>query len=169
MASAWIAVIGTLGGVALTAVAGLLTAVLAGRQRRAAAQTQFRQETGQRIRDERRAVFVEYLAAYDAALGRAHQVFNAPDRAAYGEGESFRPFETVAEAEMGRVNQAYLTMTITASGKTREAASECTSALWKIGNAAMSGDEAVFNRAVEDAREPRRVLLAAMRKELGVE
>jgi hypothetical protein len=166
--SAWIAVIGTLGGVAVTALAGLGTAVLVGRQQQAVEQTRFRQETGQKIREERRTIFVEYLAAYDAALGRAHQVFNSSVPAAFDEVAEPRPFETVAETEMGRVNQAYLTITITALRETREAASECTGVLWEIGNAAMSGDRLAFNLAVENGREPRHTLQAAMRKELDV-
>lgn len=168
MGSAWIAVIGTLGGVAVTALAGLGTAVLVGHQQQAAEETRFRHETGQRIRDERRAIFVEYLAAYEAALGRAHQAFNSSVQPAFGEVVESRPFETVAEAEMGRVNQAYLTITITALRDTRKAASKCNDVLWKIGNAATSGDERAFNLAVESGHEPRHALQAAMRKELGV-
>lgn len=129
MGSAWIAVIGMLGGVATTALAGLGTAVLVGRQQQAADETRFRHETGQRSRDERRTIFVEYLAAYGDALGRAHQAFNSSVRAAFGEVAELRPFETVAEAEMGRVNQAYLTITITALRDTRRAASMCNDVL----------------------------------------
>ena len=70
---------------------------------------------------------------------------------------------------MANINQAYLTITITASAETREAANECTGVIWKIGNAAMSGNRDDFNYALESAREPRRRLRVAMRKELGVE
>ena len=169
MESAWIAVIGTLGGVAVTAVAGLLTALLVGRQQRAAAERKFQHDTGQKIREERRSTFVEYLSAYDAGMGKARQVFNSRAESEPEEVTSLKPFETVADPEMARVSQAYLTITITASGETREAADECTGALWKVGNAAMSGDESAFNLALEDAHAPRRALRAAMRKELGIE
>jgi hypothetical protein len=103
--SAWIAVIGTLGGVALTATAGLLTAMLSGRQQQEALSRQFRQEDNRKIREERRAIFVEYLTAYDAALGRAYQVVNNLHASARSTSTpEGRPFETVAEKEMARLN-----------------------------------------------------------------
>ena len=78
-------------------------------------------------------------------MGRAYQVVNdshvstVPDAARKG-----RPFETVADEELARVNRAYLTITITASDDTRQAADECTGSLWRIGNAAMSEDRDVL-------------------------
>jgi len=96
---------------------------------------------------------VDYLKAYDVALGKAYSIMNADNSAGSAQADVSRPFEAVAEAEMGMVNQAYLTITITGSRETREAAGECTGALWRIGNAAMSGDEKEFNREVESARE----------------
>jgi hypothetical protein len=70
---------------------------------------------------------------------------------------------------MGYVNQAYLTITITASREqTREAAAESTSKLWRVGNAAMSGDKDSYEREVEASREPWRRLRDEMRKELDV-
>jgi hypothetical protein len=167
--SAWIAVAGTLGGVAVTAVAGLFTAMLVGRQQRAALERQFQQETEKQIREERRAIFVDYLKAYDVAEARAFAVINSPAPTVLTQPDVPRPFETVAEMEVGNVNKAFLTLTITASGETCQAASECTGTLRIIGNAAMSGDVERFNREIETAREHMRHLRAAMRKELGVE
>jgi hypothetical protein len=169
LGNSWIAVIGTLGGVALTAVAGLLTAVLVSRQQRAAAETQFRHETVQKVREERRTIFVEYLAAFDTALGKAHQVFTSPVQAVSNQAAGPQPFAAVAGPEMGRVNQAYLTVTITAMTETRQAARESVDALWKAGNAAMSGDETAYKLEVENAHGASRVLRAAMRKELDIE
>src|SRR5215472_3278809 len=102
MSDSWIAVIGTLGGVAVTALAGLVTAVVVGRQQRAAIEIQFRHETGRRIREERRTIFVEYLTAFDSALGKAHQVFTSPVQAALKEAAGTQPFAAVAQAEMTR-------------------------------------------------------------------
>lgn len=170
MNSAWIAVVGTLGGVGLTAAAGLLTAMLTGRQRQETVERQFHHEEIQKIREERRAIFVEYLAAYDTAMGRAYRVMNDSHVSAVTDSvHKGQPFETVAEEEMAGVNRAYLTITITASDETRQAADDCTGSLWRIGNAAMSEDRGAFDREVENAREPRRILRAAMRKELNVE
>jgi gas vesicle protein len=59
MNTAWIAVIGTLGGVAVTAAAGLLTAMVTGRQQQATLERQFQQQTNSKVREERRAIFVE--------------------------------------------------------------------------------------------------------------
>ena len=169
MSTAWIAVAGTLGGVVVTAAAGLLTAMLTGRHQRTTLERQFQQEADNRIHDERRSVFVDYLKAYDDAMGRAHSIMNSGPTAASPQADRPPPFETEAEAEMSRVNQTYLLISITALRDTREAASDCTGTLWRIGNAAMSGDKESFNREVEAAHEPRRRLRAAMRRELGVE
>jgi hypothetical protein len=103
-----------------------------------------RRQTVQKVREERQMIFVEYLAAFDAALGKAHQAFASPVQAASNEAAGQHPFATVAQAEMGRVSQAYLTVTITAGAETREAAKACVDALWKAGNAAVSGDEAAY-------------------------
>jgi hypothetical protein len=162
-------VAGTLGGVALTAAVSLLTALLVGRQQRAVVERRLQQEVGQKIREERRTTFVDYLAAYDAAMGCAYRVMISSTETQSSGTDRQRPFETIAEAEMGNVNKSYLTITITASAETREAARECTGALWKVGNAAMSGDKETFNREVENARGPRSDLRAAMRRELSVE
>jgi gas vesicle protein len=167
--TAWIAVIGTLGGVAVTAAAGLLTATLTGRHQRATLERQFQQEADNRIHDERRSVFVDYLKAYDDAIGRAHSIMNLGATVVSPQADRAPPFETEAAAEMSRVNQAYLMITITALGDTRKAARDCTGTLWRIGRAAISGDKESFDREVEAAREPRERLRAAMRRELDVE
>lgn len=162
--------VGTLGAVVVTATAGLLTAMLTTRQQRETLERQLKQETNSKIREERRAVFVDYLKAYDAAMGQAFKVMISHDSMTLTQTDPPRPFETVANAEVASVNQAYLTLTITASNsETREAADECNDTLWRIGKAAMSGNKESFDQEVEGAREPRRRLRAAMRKELGME
>jgi hypothetical protein len=168
--SAWIAVLGTLGGVTVTATAGLLTAMLTARQQRATLERQIQRETKDKLREERRVAFVDYLKAYDTAMGKAQGVMDSRDSTPSVQADLPRPFETVAETEMGYVNQAYLTITITASREqTREAAAESTSKLWRVGNAAMSGDKESYEREVEASREPWRRLRDEMRKELDVE
>jgi hypothetical protein len=122
-------VIGTLGGVVVTAAAGPATAMITGRQQRASLERKLQQDVAGKIRDERRTAFMEYLKAYDVAMGKAYSVLNAYQPRTPG--QPLRPpaFEIVAETEMASVNRAYLMITITASGQTREAAGECTATL----------------------------------------
>ena len=71
MNTAWIVVIGTLSGVAVTAVTGLIGARLTINSQRDQARAQRNHEARNKLRDERRAAFVAYLSAYQALLGRA--------------------------------------------------------------------------------------------------
>jgi hypothetical protein len=173
--SAWATVIGTLGGVIITAAAGLATAVITVRHQRAEAQRRDREASRRGLRDERRTVFVEFLSAYDAVFSCAVQIAGEVDagarpRVAAPEVAEQLAFERDARAEIAAVRQAYLTLTITAGEKTREAADSCTESLWALGEAAYEGSNAArFRKAVEESGAPRQRLREAMRDELGIE
>jgi ADP-ribosylglycohydrolase len=159
MEAAWIAVIGTLGGVLLTAVASLLSARLTVNSQRAAAASQRLHEARNKLRDERRAAFVTYLSAYQALAHRAIEKIETPhsadDRGRFG------------EEERGSFSRAYQELLITAdSPETVDAARAATATLWDMVQAVQSGPEA-FREAEGRAQAPRRQLRAAMRDELN--
>jgi hypothetical protein len=61
--AAWIAVIGTLGGVLITALTGITTAMLTARFQARASVRQIQVETVRLLRAEKRDIFVQYLEA----------------------------------------------------------------------------------------------------------
>ena len=159
MEAAWIAVIGTLGGVALTALTSLLSARLTVNSQREAAASQRLHEARNKLRDERRAAFVNYLSAYQALNHRAVQKIEAshtPDGPGW-----------FGEKERGSFSRAYQELLITADRtETIDAARAATAALWDMVKAVQSGPNA-FRDADKRAQAPRRQLRAAMRDELN--
>jgi hypothetical protein len=159
MEAAWIAVIGTLGGVALTALASLLSARLAANSQRAAAGAQRLHEARNKLRDERRAAFVSYLTAYQALTSRAVEKIEAPPAS----GEIVR----FGDKERNAFSRAYQELLITADRpETIDAARAATATLWDAVRAVPAGREA-FRAAEQLTQEPRRRLREEMRKELS--
>jgi hypothetical protein len=159
MEAAWIAVIGTLGGVALTALTSLLTARLTVNSQRAAADSQRLHEARNKLRDERRAAFITYLAAYQALSHRAIEKMEAPDTS--------DDTDWFGDEERGSFSRAYQELLITADRTgTVDAARAATATLWDMVRAVQSGPEA-FRDAEQRAQAPRRQLRAAMRDELN--
>jgi hypothetical protein len=64
MDPAWIAVLGTLGGVIVTSITGVSVGVLTTRGQQLSVERQRSHETAEHRRAERRDTFVEFLAAY---------------------------------------------------------------------------------------------------------
>jgi hypothetical protein len=64
MNPAWIAVIGTLGGVVVTALSAVMVAWLITRSQRFTLDRQRDHDIAEHRRAERREIFIEYLAAY---------------------------------------------------------------------------------------------------------
>lgn len=158
MEAAWIAVIGTLGGVALTALTSLLTARLTVNSQRAAAASERLHQARDKLRDERRAAFITYLAAYQALAHRAIEKIEAPQSS-----ESPGRF---GEEERGSFSRAYQELLITADRpETVDAARAATATLWDMIQAVESGPEA-FRDAESRAQAPRRQLRTEMRNEL---
>lgn len=154
--NAWIAVVGTLGGVLVTAVAGLLSARQTQRAQREAAESQRAHEIWARLREERRTTFVGYFVAYQALLARAIEVV-----------ESEAPRDgRFADEERELFTRAYNELLITAErGDTLDAARRATAGLWDVVRAVSSAED--FRDLEEQARVPRRELRQAMRAELA--
>jgi hypothetical protein len=171
--NSWIVVIGTLGGVVVTATAGLITAYLSSRQRVAEAEHQARLERQRQIRDERRAIFVEYLSAYRTMYSRALEIAaqgGAPDNSSVTQVRvAMKLFERTATAEALEYSRTYYTVTISASKETREAADEATRTLWELAAAAVTGNQPAVEEADSNTAEPRRRLRSAMRADLGID
>ena len=165
--------IGTLGGVFVTATAGLVTAYLSSRQRVAEAEHQARLERQRQIRDERRAIFVEYLSAYRMMYSRALEIVaqgGCADKFDVTQvREAMKRFERAATTEVLDYSRAYYTVTISASKETREAADEATRTLWELAAAAVTGNQAAVEEADSNTAEPRRRLRSAMRADLGID
>jgi hypothetical protein len=159
MNATWIAVIGTLGGVALTALATLLSARLTVSSQRSAAAAQRLHEARNKLRDERRATFVSYLAAYQALYSRAvEKIETSPSSA---------EIDRFGDDERDAFSRAYQELLITAElPETTEAARAATAALWDLVRAVHS-DLTEFREAEERAQGPRRRLRAEMREELN--
>lgn len=158
MEAAWIAVIGTLGGVALTALSNLLSARLTANSQQTAAASQRLYEGRNKLRTERRAAFVTYLSAYQALYHRAVEKIKAP--------HTSEDHDRFGAEERGSFSRAYQELLITADrAETVDAARAATAALWDVVKAAQAGPDA-FRDADERAQAPRRQLRSAMRDEL---
>jgi hypothetical protein len=168
--TAWIAVIGTLSGVALTAITGLIGARLTINSQRDQARAQRDHEARNKIRDERRGAFVAYLSAYQALLGRALEAMENPalkpaEDLSRADGGTNIVATRYAEQERRDFTRAYEHLLITADRpETIEAARDATAKLWDIIRAV--GSQESFDIAEERARAPRRMLRQRMREEL---
>jgi gas vesicle protein len=155
--NAWIAVIGTLSGVLITAVTSLLSARQTQRAQRDAAESQRAHEAWAKLREERRKTFVGYLVSYQALFARAYEVVESNAR------EDGR----FANKEREEFTRAYNELLITAEREaTLHAARRATAALWDYVRGASSGVEELDDLE-ERTREPRRQLREAMRAELA--
>lgn len=163
MDPALIAVIGTLGGVVITAGAGVITTQATGRNQRELTRAQLAHDEAKSLRQERRASFVEFLEAYD-------QVFRkAQTQMADADSDPTSTFQNAAKAEMHRLTRAYLVVTITAGAAVRTTAGDALRTMWQLGDAVAAADQKKFKRAIGQARAPRHRVRAAMRAELDVE
>jgi hypothetical protein len=168
--TAWIAVIGTLSGVAVTGITGLIGARLTINSQREQARAQRDHEARNKIRDERRAAFVAYLSAYQALLGRALEAMENPTLKSAAElrrtdGGTDIVATRYAEQERRDFTRAYEHLLIAADKpETVAAARDATAKLWDIVRAV--GSQELFDVAEEKARAPRRMLRQRMREEL---
>jgi hypothetical protein len=147
----------------ITASAGLLTALATGRNQRAMTRVQLEHDEKTSLRQERRAIFVEFLEAYDQVFRKALALMVDAD------GKPNSTFQKVAKAEIDRLMRAYMVVMITAGPAARAAADESIGTLWHLGDAAAVADQETYELALEESRRPRHRVRAAMRAELGVE
>ncbi|WP_459546256.1 hypothetical protein [Nocardia sp. X0981] len=171
MDPAWIAVIGTVSGVAVTAASSLLTSMLTARHQRAIAERQLTEADSERTRAEVRESFIEYLGAYSALrdqilvlLHHQQQLTGAPDTPAGAYRISL--IEAFAPEESTRFNRAHHTIQIAAGAATCEVASTTSSQLWDLAQAAEERGRERYSRELAAGVALRRRLHEAMRAEL---
>jgi hypothetical protein len=173
MSDPWVVVVGTLGGVILTSVSGLLGIILTTRHQHAIGERQALHEVENRLRSERRETFVNYLAAYQDLYGKALAIadsrFQVRPESQLTEPPLAQNILEQAPEESARFSRAYHELVITGGLSTRKAARDCTSRLWDLAYASTEADAASFARLKDQARPSRQSLREAMRAELGVE
>jgi hypothetical protein len=143
----WVVVAGTLGGVILTSVGGLLWIILTTRHQRAIAELGAHREAGDRLRKERRETFVNCLAAYQDMYGKALAIANSRFQGS----PEYQPslgggFLEQAPDEASRFSRAYHELTITGGPSTHQIARECTSKLWDLAYASTEMEATIFDR-----------------------
>ena len=140
----------------------------------AEAQRQAAQERDKQIREERRAIYVEYLSAYRKMYSRAHALAAQggcidDSEANTARGALWRLFERVATEEVLDFSRSYYTVTISGSKKTREAADKATSTLWDLVSTCVGGNQVAIEEADNKTQERRRRLREEMRADLGID
>jgi hypothetical protein len=158
--AAIIAVIGTLGGVLITAAAGIITATLTARNQRALVATQAEQERRKTELIDRRADFGRFLQAYDDVFAGGEDLFARAKRGATGLDPRKELFKQIRAFK-----QAHLILSITAPSAVWNASDRCLGSIWHLLDAAVTGDEAQFEHAVQETRQPRNQVRVAMRAE----
>jgi hypothetical protein len=165
---AWIAVVGTLCGVMVTAMSGLLSGVLAARRQRTDAEWQAALNVKDQRRQELRDTFVDYLACYGALRDRI-LVFHRLEATELRRGDSPFLIESFAPDEATAFKRATHLIMITASAATSNAASLAAFQLWDVAAAAERRDSDRFTRELDAGSLLRRELYHAMRSELGLD
>jgi hypothetical protein len=164
MDNAWIAVLGTLAGVAITATSSLFGIWLTGRNQRLTAEQQLRSAAAERLRNERRSICIDYLTAYSnfrEAILSAHQ--RHLETNAIG-ARTPKPVEYApdAAAEFSRAHHA---LQITFGEPIADLERKCNVDIWNLGdNYSAEGEE--FDRMWSAARSSRLELHRAMRADL---
>lgn len=160
MDSAWIAVIGTLGGVVVTSISGIMIGWLTIRGQRENTDRQRAHEIAEHRRAERRETFVEYLAAYSELR---EKVLAMADNAS----PATTPLSEIHPTEVARYSRAYQALLIFSTPPTGEAANNCSTHLWDLADAVRRGDRAAADHDRDEGRRLRGALRAAMQRELG--
>jgi hypothetical protein len=161
-ASAWFALAGALGGVALTGLLGLVTAVLTHRWAEQARVDTYRKEEMRVIRDQRREVSHNFLVATNLFWQALDQLYQKACR-----GEEVDSFEHLRAANSA-MQDAYVDLTITCGAGVRNVADVYHQKLYDLRPAAQAADKDNWPDLNEKQRQARRDLREAMRVELGV-
>jgi len=162
-ASAWFALGGVLGGVALTGMIGIVTARLNHRW-----EEQARIETGREqqirvIRDQRREVCHKYLVATNSFWQTVDQLYQRTCP-----GEEVDPVEHLRAANTA-LQDAYVNLTISCGADVRRLAHAYNESLYEFRHAAQDADKNAWPDLDEKTRNARAHLREAMRAELGVQ
>jgi hypothetical protein len=161
--SAWFALGGVLGGVALTGLISLVNALLNHRwSEETRLQTDRQQET-RAIIDRRREACHNYLVAANLFFQAADQIYLKARR-----GEELDSDEHV-RAAITALQDAYVYVTISCGNDVRVGARTYNQSLYNLRYAAEDADEEATLRLRSESRAERENLRAAMRAELGVQ
>ncbi|MGV9540168.1 hypothetical protein [Nocardia beijingensis] len=166
MDPAWIAVIGTVSGVGVTAASSAISALLMTRHQRAVAEMQITATSRDNSRQELRQAFVDYLAAYSALRDRAIVLYEQRAAESEQDGSVGPPMEEFASEEATQFKRAHHTLQIMANDVTSEAAFAVTFQLWDMVKVARGLDPGPWAREMEESLPLRRKLYAAMREQL---
>lgn len=161
-ASAWFALAGALGGVALAGVMGLVTAVLTHRWAEQARVDMYHKEQMRAIRDQRREVSHNFLVATNSFWQALDQLYQKACR-----GEEVDSLEHLRAANTA-LQDAYVDLTITCGAQVRSTADIYHRKLYDLRPAAQAADKDNWSEVNEKQRQARRDLREAMRVELGV-
>src|SRR4051812_12546993 len=125
MDPAWIAVIGTLGGVIVTATSAVAVASLTTRSQRLTLDRQRDHDLSEHRRAERRETFIDYPAAYSELRQKILALNEQPPPHAAHLAEQF-------PVEVARFSRAYQALRIFSNPTTGQAAHDCSSHLWSL-------------------------------------
>ena len=162
-ASAWFALGGVLGGVALTGTISLVNAVLSHRwNEQTRIQTDRQQET-RAVIDRRREACHNYLVAANLYYQAADQLYLKARR-----GEELDPDEHVRTALIA-LQDAYVYVTISCGRDVRQLARFYNKTLYDLWHSAEEADGEANSTVKSETRKARERLRDAMRVELGIQ
>jgi hypothetical protein len=134
-ASGWFALVGALGGVALTGAVGLRTATLTHRWNEQARSRAVQEEDARAMRNQRREACHHYLVATNAFYQAVDQVYRMALR-----GEQFDPREHTRTA-ITALQDAYVYLTISTGAAVRQLARAYNMVLYELERAARAAQE----------------------------
>jgi hypothetical protein len=171
--AAWIAVVGTLGGVIVTAVVGLLGTLITLRNQRAVMESQIGAQAAQKLRDDRKEAFVEYLSAYRQMWEYINRVVCDDEFKSEAESAStsasIKRFAFIFPEIDARLGRAYFMVQILAGEGARRATKTANETLWSMAHKAFRITESEFAELDEHASQTRNSMRAAMRADLEVQ
>ena len=162
--SAWFALAGALGGVVLSGITALVSSVLNHRWQSEGQTAAESLDEKKRLREERRTSNIAFLDASDDYYQAAVDLYY--HRQENAEGVTWR--NSMGNAA-GRLQTAYLRLTITNGKPVRERAGDYMMTLEALSRNADQTDRSDFLSGNEKAQLIRDSLRAAMRSELGME
>jgi hypothetical protein len=161
--SAWIALVGALGGVAVTGGLSLATAILTHRWNEQARVRAGHEQDAQTMRNQKREAFYDYLTATNSFYQAVDQVYLRT-----GRNEQFDQREH-ARAAITALQDKYVYLTISAGADVRKLARDYNVALYALEKAAQGADHDLWPDLEIETHRARRQLREAMRIELGIQ
>lgn len=161
-ASAWFALAGALGGVVVTGVIGIVTAVLNHRWGEQARRATYHEQESRAIRDQRREACHNYLVATNSFWQAIDQLNLKGSR-----GEQVDRAEYLRETNT-TLQDTYVYLTISCGAEVRELADAYQGTLYELAGEAQDVPRDEWSKLSDKTHQPRKKLREAMRDELGV-